>query len=113
MYIFTAKPLTNLNLTCTSSSVYYSDFSCDNAMGSSTDAWVSNNDGTSAWVKVEMSSQTYVSKLEIKSICANYANWKVKEVKFEFDDGSLEMVITIQLVWGPGWGGGGPVFGIQ
>ena len=61
----------------------------------STGEWVSDNDGTAAWIIVQMNGQKYVSELEIKSRCANFGYRKVKEVKMEFDDHSNQTVITI------------------
>ena len=59
---------------------------------------MSHKDGTSAWIRVEMSGQKYINKLEIKPQCTNSARSKTKEVKLMFDDGSSQMVITTQLI---------------
>ena len=54
---------------------------------------MSKLEGISAWIRVQMSSQKYVTQLEIKSTCAIYLDSRVKEVKMEFDDLSFQMVI--------------------
>ena len=100
--IFTAKPLTSFSLTCTASSVYDSEksnmYRCDKALGSSSGEWKSDQDGTLAWMRVAMSGQKHVTKLEIKARCSDLAASRVKEVKLVFNDGSSQMVSTLQLI---------------
>ena len=103
--IFTAKAVTSFSGDCTASSAYtntYSKFSygCEGALRSSSGAWMSNNEGTSAWIRVEMSSQKIVTKLEMKTGCGNNDRDKVKEVEVKFDDDSTQSVIIIYYV---GW----------
>ena len=103
--IFTAKAVTILSVEhCTASSADtdYSGvaYSCDQALGSSTGQWRSNNDGTSAWIRVELNEEKIVTKLEIKSRCSYTIGNNVKEVDVEFDDGSTQSVIIIYYV---GW----------
>ena len=108
--IFTAKAVTRFIGTCTASSVASTSYICEGALGSSSDEWISANDGTSAWIRVQLSGPKYVTKLEIKSICSNYDKHKVKDVKVKFDDDSTQSVIIIYYVgWMDTlqWGGGG------
>ena len=98
--IFTAKAVTRLSGTCTASSEYRTYVSCDNALGSSSGWWISDNEGTSAWIRIQLTGEKYVTKLEIKSRCSDYDERKVKEVKVEFDDSSTQSVI---IIYYEGW----------
>ena len=85
---------------CSSSSEYTSTYTyrCDRALSSSSGRWISDNDGTSAWIRVEMSDQKNVTKLEIKARCTNNDQSNAKSVRVEFDDGSSQLVrVTVFL----------------
>ena len=97
--IFTAKAATSFMGTCTASSVATTYFTCDKALGSSSDEWISQDDGTSAWIRVQLNGLKNVTKLEIKTRC-KYDRHSVKGVKVEFDGGSTQSVIIICYV---GW----------
>ena len=94
--IFTAKAVTRFVVTCTSSPVYGSNI-CDRALDPSSDKWVSDDQGTSAWIRVQLSGMKYVTKLELKAACHKYNGNKVKEVNMEFDDGHIQSVIIIYM----------------
>ena len=89
----------SFSLTCTASSVY-STGSCYDAVGSTTAQWLSDNQGTSAWIRVQMSGLKHITKLEIKSRCTNNDYNMVHTVDMEFDDLSTQTVITVKVSTG-------------
>ena len=95
--IVSAKPVVMFSVTCTASSQYTS---CSDALGSTAAQWMSHEDATSAYIRVQMSGQKYVTKLEIKSRCTTNAYNNVKVVDMEFDDGSLQTVSSVSVMGG-------------
>ena len=97
--IVSAKPVGMFSVTCTASSQLTS---CYDALGSTAAQWMSNDDGISAYIRVQLSGQKYVTKLEIKSRCTTNDYNNVKVVDTEFDDGSLQTVSSVSVMGGGG-----------
>ena len=93
--ISSAKLSTIFNLTCSASSQITDTSGCEHALVATNWAWTSHNEGTSAWIQVQMANQKYVTKLEMMWKCTAYPDRQAKKVNLEFEDGTKQAVITV------------------
>ena len=83
-YVFADAPITSTAFTCTSSSFYSNDYTCDKLYDDNegTEWYTKAGKAQNSWVKIDFNDVLRLSQIQIKQVGANFGAFKTIRISF-------------------------------